>query len=267
MNLFGLEGIGFIISLAMTLLVSGAIMFYCLRRFKMLENSIVEQGKVLQSFIIKYQQNNNTELASSIALNAAMEQTKLQESTTSSKIEVSDDESEYSDDSSSDEELDIDVNDSDKKDITLTTQDIDVNLLANMDNIDLTQQDIKTLSITDVVCVPLSDELVENSIKEFTIEDNLNVDSDSDSDSASLKSEKIIEEITLDKTENLDKVDKIDKVDKLPTDNSQKKTSNRSLSKMKVDDLRDLALKDSLETSENLKIMKKDQLLKLFNKN
>ena len=267
MNLFGLEGIGFIISLAMTLLVSGAIMFYCLRRFKMLENSIVEQGKVLQSFIIKYQQNNNTELASSIALNAAMEQTKLQESTTSSKIEVSDDESEYSDDSSSDEELDIDVNDYDKKDITLTTQDIDVNLLANMDNIDLTRQDIKTLSITDVVCVPLSDELVENSIKEFTIEDNLNVDSDSDSDSASLKSEKIIEEITLDKTENLDKVDKIDKVDKLPTDNSQKKTANRSLSKMKVDDLRDLALKDSLETSENLKIMKKDQLLKLFNKN
>ena len=36
---------------------------------------------------------------------------------------------------------------------------------------------------------------------------------------------------------------------------------------MKVDDLRDLALKDSLETSENLKNMKKDQLLKLFNKN
>ena len=27
MNLFGLEGIGFIISLAMTLLISGAIMF------------------------------------------------------------------------------------------------------------------------------------------------------------------------------------------------------------------------------------------------
>ena len=266
MNLFGLEGIGFIISLAMTLLVSGAIMFYCLRRFKILENSIVEQGKVLQSFIIKYQ-NNNNELASSIALNSAIEQSKLQETSTNNKIEVSDDDSEYSDDSSSDEELDIDVNDYDKKDITLTTQDIDVNLLANMDNIDLTQQDIKTLSITDVVCVPLSDELVENSIKEFTIEDNLNVDSDSDSDSASLKSEKIIEEITLDKTENLDKVDKIDKVDKLPTDNSQKKTSNRSLSKMKVDDLRDLALKDSLETSENLKIMKKDQLLKLFNKN
>ena len=39
MNLFGLEGIGFIISLAMTLLISGAIMFYCLRRFKVLETN------------------------------------------------------------------------------------------------------------------------------------------------------------------------------------------------------------------------------------
>lgn len=261
MNLFGLEGIGFIISLAMTLLVSGAIMFYCLRRFKMLENSIIEQGKVLQSFIIK-SQNNNSELASSIALNSAIEQTKLQETTTNSKIEVSDDDSEYSDDSSSDEELDIDVNDTDKKEITLTTQDIEDNLLANLENVDLTGEDIKTLSITDVICVPLSDELVENGIKEFTIEDNLN--SDSDSDSESIKSEKMIEEITLNKSEKLDKVDK---VNKLPTDNTQKKTSNRSLSKMKVDDLRDLALKDSLETSENLKNMKKDQLLKLFNKN
>ena len=217
MNLFGLEGIGFIISLAMTLLVSGAIMFYCLRRFKMLENSIIEQGKVLQSFIIK-SQNNNSELASSIALNSAIEQTKLQETTTNSKIEVSDDDSEYSDDSSSDEELDIDVNDTDKKEITLTTQDIEDNLLANLENVDLTGEDIKTLSITDVICVPLSDELVENGIKEFTIEDNLN--SDSDSDSESIKSEKMIEEITLNKSEKLDKVDK---VNKLPTDNTQKK--------------------------------------------
>ncbi|ALH23238.1 hypothetical protein ceV_332 [Chrysochromulina ericina virus CeV-01B] len=269
MNLFGLEGIGFIISLAMTLLVSGAIMFYCLRRFKILENSIVEQGKVLQSFIIKYQ-NNNNELASSIALNSAIEQSKLQETSTNNKIEVSDDDSEYSDDSSSDEELDIDINESDKKDITLTTQDIDVNLLANMENVNLTGKDVKTLSITDVICVPLSDELVEQSIKEFSIEDNLHSNSDSDSDNESLKSEKIIEEVSLsklEKLEKLEKVDNVDKVDKLSSDNTQKKTSNRSLSKMKVDDLRDLALKDTLETSENLKNMKKDQLLKLFNKN
>ena len=241
MSLFGFECIVFIISSAMTLLVSGAIMFYCLRRFKMLENSIIEQGKVLQSFIKS--QDNNTELASLIALDSAVEQTKLQETTTNSKIEVSDDDSYYSDNSSCDEDLDIDVNDNDKKGITLTTQDIDDNILAKVENVDLTGKDIKTLSITDVVCVPL------------------NNDSDSDSDSASVKSEKIFEEITLNKTENLDKVDK------LPTNNSEKKTSNRSLSKMKVDDLRDLALKDSLETSENLKIMKKDQLLKLFNKN
>ena len=56
MFLFGLEGSGFIISLALTLLISGAIMFYCLRRFNVLENSILEQGRVLQSFIMRTQQ-------------------------------------------------------------------------------------------------------------------------------------------------------------------------------------------------------------------
>jgi hypothetical protein len=36
---------------------------------------------------------------------------------------------------------------------------------------------------------------------------------------------------------------------------------------MKVDDLRDLAIQQSFDTSDNIKNMKKEQLLKLFNKN
>ena len=56
MNLFGLEGSSFIISLGLTLLVAGIIMFYCLRRFNILENSIIEQGRILQTFIMKMQE-------------------------------------------------------------------------------------------------------------------------------------------------------------------------------------------------------------------
>jgi hypothetical protein len=58
MYLFGLEGSGFIISLALTFLVSGAIMFICLQKFRVLENTIIEQGKILQAFIIRMRENN-----------------------------------------------------------------------------------------------------------------------------------------------------------------------------------------------------------------
>ena len=74
MLLFGLEGSGFIISLGLILLISGAIVFFCLRRFKFLEKSIIDQGRVLQSFIVRMQngggnsQSGATELAKDSAL-------------------------------------------------------------------------------------------------------------------------------------------------------------------------------------------------------
>ena len=247
MNLFGLEGIGFIISLAMTLLVSGAIMFYCLRRFKILENSIVEQGKVLQSFIIKHQNNSPTELASSIALNSAIEQSKLKSEVENSKIEVSDDESDYSDDDSEEEDIKI-YPETEEKEITLTTQEIDIGTLDNIEEVDLGSENIKTVAVADI-----TDMLITENNKNDSGEES-DKDSD-DSDQDSLKDYEPVEEIT------------DSSLEKNNSDNSTKKSSGKSLSKMKVDDLRDLALKDSLESAENLKNMKKDQLLKLFNKN
>lgn len=246
MNLFGLEGIGFIISLAMTLLVSGAIMFYCLRRFKILENSIVEQGKVLQSFIIKSQNNSPTELASSIALNSAIEQSKLKSKLENSKIEVSDDESDYSDD---DSEEDIKIYpETEEKEITLTTQEINIGTLDNIEEVNLGSEDIKTVAVADI-----TDMLITENNKNDSGEES-DQDSD-DSDQDSVKDYEPVEEIT------------DSSLEKNNSDNSTKKSSGKNLSKMKVDDLRDLALKDSLETVENLKNMKKDRLLKLFNKN
>ena len=90
MYLFGLEGSGFIISLGLTLLISGAIMFYILKRFQIVENSLINNAKILQSFINKSQEQQiNQNLASNIALNSAIEQqNKINE-----KIEVSDNES------------------------------------------------------------------------------------------------------------------------------------------------------------------------------
>ena len=51
---------GFIITLGLLLLVSGAVMLYCYRRLNILENSLIEHGKILQNFIVNY---NNQILA------------------------------------------------------------------------------------------------------------------------------------------------------------------------------------------------------------
>ena len=65
---------GFIITLGLLLLVSGVVMLYCYRRLNLLENSVIEHGKILQSFIMNYnnkllnQSLNNSTVKKNIAL-------------------------------------------------------------------------------------------------------------------------------------------------------------------------------------------------------
>ena len=63
MYLFGLEGSGFIITLGLILLMSGVIMYYCLRRFAMLESSMIDQGRILHSFINKIQEKEQQQFS------------------------------------------------------------------------------------------------------------------------------------------------------------------------------------------------------------
>ena len=50
--MFGLEGSGFIVALGVTLLVSGAIVYYCNSRIAALEKALVQQNQVLSDFIV-----------------------------------------------------------------------------------------------------------------------------------------------------------------------------------------------------------------------
>ena len=90
MNVFGRTS--FIISLAFTLLISGITLFYYVNRFKHLEKTIIEQGRILQSFIIK-SENQKCNLSSTIALDSAKQQ--MNKMSKDDKIEVSDDECHY----------------------------------------------------------------------------------------------------------------------------------------------------------------------------
>lgn len=253
MNLFGLEGVGFIISLAMTLLVSGAIMFYCLRRFKILENSILEQGKVLQTFIIKQQNETNSSLASSIALESARQQQQQQSNNTdlvvNSKIDVSDDSdedgevSEYSDDSS-EEELFLENKD-DNKEITLTTEEINVESILDNSKEELVSEGVKMISVENMTA--------------FITEDLENMSSDSESEDLELDDNASQSTELTDVKEVTDLLTQKEKV----VEEEPKRSKN--LKKMKVDDLRDLVIKDNIVSENEAKNMKKDDLIKLLN--
>ena len=248
MFLFGLEGSGFIIAVALTLLVSGAIMFYCLKRFSVLESAVTDQGKILQSFI----QNNelqNGGLASNIAVESAIQQSNKNESeivdeTTKSlnmensllhheKIEVSDDDS--SDDDSSDDD-----DDDDDDELDDDNTDVNDNKLVIEESIEILDNDKKI-------------ELVENELIE-----KLNVEDLVISKLVEANVNDIIDSQVLISSEELETV-QVEEIEPAQNDNSQ------NLEKLKVGELRSLAIEKNLvENTTAASKLKKEELLKLL---
>ena len=250
MFLFGLEGSGFIIAVALTLLVSGAIMFYCLKRFSVVETAITEQGKILQSFIQNSQSNSITGgLASSVALDSAREQCELptmnldSENDTKTldltnnllsqeKIEVSDDDnseddSEDSDDDSDDDSIEnINFEDKEKE--------------VNIENDEL----IEPLTVQDIVISKIAEDadvkLISTQV--FQVDGLATFD---------LKDSNL----------NLENATNLDSIQDITDSNEEIK-----FDKLKVGDLRNLVVEKKLvdDPSKAAK-MKKEELLKLLN--
>ena len=121
--MFGLEGSGFIVAIAVTLLLAGAIVYYCNTRITAMEKAIVKQNQVLADFIGNVKNSlTNGSLAGGATPQSAPSYTQSQviangatqeavdaandyysNTTPEKKIEVSDD-SASEDDSDSDEE-------------------------------------------------------------------------------------------------------------------------------------------------------------------
>jgi len=250
MFLFGLEGSGFIIAVALTLLVSGAIMFYCLKRFSVLESAVTDQGKILQSFI----QNNelqNGGLASNIAIDSAIQQSNTNELEIvdeniksldmensllhNEKIEVSDDESSHDDSSEYDDDEDDDDDDVDEefenKDNKLF-MDKSIEILDDNKKIELIENDlIEKLNVEDLVI----SKLVEANVNDI-----------------------IQSQVLIESNNELESV-KIEELESSQNDNTQ------NLEKLKVGELRTLAVeKNLLENTTAASKLKKEELLKLF---
>jgi len=247
MNLFGLEGSGFIISLGITLLLSGLIMYYCVQRINSLEQSLVKQGEIIQTFIYKL---NNLELQN----NSIPHQSNLETNTNTnnelveSKIDVSDDEhDEESDEHDTDNEEHVEDNDNIK---LLTIDSKNSNFLEQSSDIESdsdSDSDSDNQSISDI------EELKEDNIVPS-------------SDISSLEN---LQDISLNKIEKIvvdDDINDNDKDKKVIEINNDDLTENINYSKMKVNELRELAVKKNLVKSTDNTKYKKDELIQLLQK-
>ena len=217
---------GFIITLGLLLLVSGAVMLYCYRRLNILENSIIEHGKILQNFIMNYNNQNQIIMQS---LNPNVGNMENEEMNTNletidensrniqldNRISVSDDE-EYTDSENS-------VEEDSSEEYTDDSNSDDEEQNNNEFN------DIKKIVIND-------EDLEEKTIK---LESDLPLE---------------VNDLKLDsKKLELDLSEEI-------KNNNEKK----NFSRMKVDDLRILAVTKNLTDNEKAQQMKKSDLVKLL---
>ena len=287
---------GFILTLGLILLICGALMLYGYKRLNVLENSIIEHGKILQSFIMDYQSNRSNIKQNNLATQEAINAVQLKEQLLTdteymdggNKIDISDNdnsEDEEDDDNSEDEEDDDDDNDDDENNEDDENEDNIINLDSNSkkilsnDNIDLT---IKIIDINS------SGPLTETTDLGINNDDNDKncssaEDDKSDTNSESSNEDNIIElinevsnlkrvdynDITI-QNEN-DKSNSIQLTNEDDNDNDDNDDDDDSkkipFSKMKVDVLRELALSKGLINQDNSNKLKKNDLVKLLQDN
>ena len=242
---------GFIITLGLLLLISGAVMLYCYRRLNMLENSVIEHGKILQNFIMNY---NNQVIMSQQNQAGGLDNRQMPDNNNSEmttyneeqKISVSDDDDsdDESDDESDGESDDESDGGSDSEDDEEETDAI-VELVS-----DGVSDDVKTKILNVIENVEIKDALFDGikMLDEPSVVDindpftnNLPVD---------------LQELDL---EHL--APKLpEPVDAPVSETNEKKNYTRQ----KVDDLRALVVSKNLIDNEAAQNMKKNDLLKLL---
>jgi hypothetical protein len=185
MKLLGLEGKGLLISVGITIIMCGAVTYYCHMRVKNVEVALMKQNQVLSSFITNVQgeirkgglsDNKQVDVSSPEARNAV-------KNIENSKIEVSDDDE--SDSETDDDDDDDSETDSDSEDDESESGD-------NKNKIKVLNSTIKDIKIVDILTGPLNDFTSNNKIIELTdleeITDfaNLHDETDDDSDDDSM---------------------------------------------------------------------------------
>ena len=232
----------FILTLGLLIIISGIGMLYFYRRLNLLENSLIEHGKILQNFIINY--NNNilkSQFMNSHSNNNVNINTTDSSNNLFQKINVSDNE-EVDDEETDDEETDDEETDDEETDHEETDhEETDHEETINEENIN----------------------------EESNNEESVNEDSDNEE---SINTDKLVihNKISDEKDndelfiENLPIV--INKEAKLINilENNDTNNEKKNYSKMKVDDLRSLVVTKNLTDNENALKLKKTELIDML---
>ena len=268
-NLIDIIDTGFIITLALIIFICGSIGVYFYRRLSILENSIIEQGKVLQAFI----QNYNSHLSKNNIFNSNNQFGKIDVSETNSEkdyTQVFDNEKNNNDDSDNDSDSDSDNDSEDNNQINNHNDNIDDNSDNIDDDSDNSDDDNEYNITNDGGNVNVDNSNTENlkdriidyefDLKSLNIDKELLLNVPDDIVDSSTKKINILE-IDENKNEN---VNENNNENSNENSNENKK---KNINKMNVSDLKTLVVTENLIDNENAQKLKKNELIKLLQKN
>lgn len=268
---------GFIITLGILILVCGAVMLYCYRRLNLLENSVIEHGKILQSFIANYNNqllmnhmNNNVGTNNNHVMNTQEESQEENNLETVTKTVNMDQESNkdkicVSDESDDSEEEGSD--DSDEEDGSEDSDEEESDAISDLEEERV--EEIKSIQI---------DKNAENAVEEVLVEELSNMEETVKDENEDFLNNVPIDMKDLDimnlstmalksdsKIINLgDDLNENENDDDNDNDNVSSTGDKKSYSRMKVDELRALVVTKNLLDNEAASKLKKQELLKLL---
>jgi hypothetical protein len=261
---------GFIITLGLLLLVSGAIMLYCYRRLNILEDSVIQHGKILQNFIM----NHNNQMMS---YNQVFGGQSNFNSGGSNNLEKISEENEVEENEV--EENEVEENEVEENEVEEVEED---EVEENEEVVEEVEEDVNNLKI-----VNLEDKIVVSDDESEESEESDNESEESDSEE---NEDNDVNEDKMNEKKNATKAED-DFLNNIPIDletlnmNVQSKLVNlnldmdfdlgldneksfaqekRNFSKMKVDELKSLVVTKNLMDNDNAQKMKKNDLVKLL---
>jgi hypothetical protein len=302
MKLLGLEGKGLLISVGITIIMCGAVTYYCHMRVKNVEVALMKQNQVLSSFITNVQgeirkgglSDTRMDVSSPEARNAV-------KNLENSKIEVSDDsDSEDEDEDETDDDASDSESESDSESASESGASESGASETDKNKIKVLNSTIKDIKIVDILAGSLNEFTSNNKIIELTDLEEITdfahlrdeTDDDSDDDSISdvesisaisieqefkkinlsdiiveHKQEPVVNSLNVEEVHVDADVDAVadDFIKKIVKTEDKEKTSN--INKMKIDDLREKVILSGLGTIESVKKLKKSDLITLLTEN
>lgn len=285
LHLFKFIDSGFLLTLGLLLLIGGSIMLYCYRRLNLLERSIIEHGKILQNFIVNY--NNqmsrlclinktgaNYEACSYNACSYEECDTDTCGITNNEKrINVSDDEKDVLDDDDDEEDEDDEEDDDDEDeedDDDDDEEDDDDDEEDDDDDDDKEDNNVKSFDIKGPVS--LNNEFIEtiqsSQVYSKTSENNIElVEVSATSNYLNSDEDIFIKNLPIILTNFDEDLGNSSKVITLENNlETTQKVEKKNYSKMKIDDLRTLVVTKNMLDNDSALKLKKNELVKLLQK-